>query len=42
MKAASTLDFRELVRRRLPRFLFDAIDCDILVRNTIESFWGNR
>ncbi len=26
MKAASTLDFRELARRRLPRFLFEYID----------------
>ena len=26
MKAASTLDYRELARRRLPKFLFDYID----------------
>src|ERR1700690_275870 len=26
MKAASVLDYRELARRRLPRFLFDYID----------------
>ena len=26
MKAASALDYRELARRRLPRFLFDYID----------------
>ena len=26
MKVASTLDYRELARRRLPKFLFDYID----------------
>jgi L-lactate dehydrogenase (cytochrome) len=26
MKAASTMDYRELARRRLPKFLFEYID----------------
>lgn len=39
MKAASVLDYRELARRRLPRFLFDYIDggsyAEVTLRNNV-------
>jgi len=41
MKAASTLDYREMARRRLPRFLFDYIDggsyAEVTLRRNVED-----
>jgi L-lactate dehydrogenase (cytochrome) len=41
MKAASALDYRELARRRLPRFLFDYIDggafAEVTLRRNVEE-----
>jgi L-lactate dehydrogenase (cytochrome) len=41
MKAASALDYRELARRRLPRFLFDYIDggsyAEVTLRRNVED-----
>ncbi len=35
MKAASTLDYRELARRRLPHFLFEYIDGGAFAETTL-------
>jgi L-lactate dehydrogenase (cytochrome) len=44
MKAASVLDYRELARRRLPRFLFDYIDggsyAEVTLRRNISDLEG--
>ena len=41
MKAASALDYRELARRRLPRFLFEYIDggsyAEVTLRRNVED-----
>ena len=41
MKAASTLDYRELARRRLPRFLFEYIDggsyAEVTLRRNVQD-----
>ena len=44
MKAASTLDYRELARRRLPRFLFEYIDggsyAEVTLRRNVQDLEG--
>ena len=44
MKAASITDYRELARRRLPRFLFEYIDggsyAEATLRRNVEDFEG--
>ena len=41
MKAASTLDYRELARRRLPKFLFEYIDggsyAEVTLRRNVQD-----
>ena len=41
MKAASALDYREIAKRRLPRFLFEYIDggsyAEVTLRRNIED-----